>query len=195
MNQVPSGISLPPCYLPWSPASMSPEQVQHLTSLVYTRGLPNVLELGGGISTLCLYWALAHMPEEHHLWTIEYSDHWTSMLDFQLDNLQSQAPRSGVNVHVVFYENVEAFSLPERDAYGDFATPDLILIDGPYAGADPYARRVSVDLVRKSHKKGLVIFMDDTDRFGEQCVLQELLAIGPVNILTQKENYCVFIYQ
>lgn len=188
------GFSFPPIYLPWSPSSLSPEQVQHLTSLVYTMGLDRVLELGGGVSTMCLYWTLAHMPNfgpeqlQGELTTIEYSYLWRSLLVKGCAMVDGCTP--GNEVRHTYFDNVEAYidAKPKKP-------PQLILVDGPYAGSDPNARRVAVGLVRFCHHGGLTIFMDDTDRFGEQCILQELLDFADHRILTKKENYTVFIYQ
>ena len=183
-----NGHSFPPIYLPWSPASMTPDQVQHLTSLVYTMGIDRVLELGGGVSTFCLHWTLAHMPETPTLWTIEYSDLWKNLLVKGCGMIDLHTPNE---VWHSYYDNVENFI--ERE--DDLGVPELVLIDGPFAGPDPYARKVAVKLIQHLLHKGLVVFMDDIDRFAEQTIFAGLQMLGDNHILTRKENYVVFIYK
>lgn len=189
-----TGLSFPPIYLPWSPASMTPEQVQHITSLIFMENMRTVVEIGAGVSTPCIAWAMMHgvYPGGNELHVIETDDGWVDKVQLLIKRVRTIVePGRRFSVH---YHQGTMEAIAENA--GRPVTPDMIIIDGPDASDDPDIRLCNIDYVDKVVNSGMRVFVDDLNRPGEQRLFDHLTALnaGLCEIETRKENYGIIRY-
>jgi hypothetical protein len=170
--------SLSPRFTPWSAAALRPSGMVTLLNemVIYDRW--QVVELGGGVSTL-LFARLLSERGRGHLITVEHDDLWARQLSTFLDD-------EGLVKHVTIvhaplapcssgYSEESSWYNEDlvREAVDNFPI-ELLVVDGPpaYSRATEHSRYPAVPILYSSMStEGFAIVLDDIWRQGERRVL------------------------
>lgn len=159
-------------YLPWSNSAMRPSGLARVVNEVVINEHKQILELGGGVSTL----VLGELMRRHggHVHTVEHDIAWSARLrrwcnDWELEDIVSvvTAPLGRAPL-----------ALDQNDWYeSDILNGelrglhiDLLLVDGPpaYQTRKRLARYPAVPFFRAQLTRPATIVLDDISRSGER---------------------------
>lgn len=166
-------------FTPWTPMALRPSGMVALLNEIVIHDRWQVVELGGGVSTL-FFARLMNERARGHLITVEHDELWAEQLSKLID-------REGLTERVTIIHApltpcpsgfTGACSWYSRDLVDEAVQAtqiQLLVVDGPPAhdGATRYARYPAVPMLySRMSGSGFAIALDDIDRYGERQVLR-----------------------
>ncbi|MBD3261743.1 MAG: hypothetical protein GF334_08780 [Candidatus Altiarchaeales archaeon] len=174
---------------------MTPEQVQHITSLLFMENMQTVVEIGAGVSTPCIAWAMLHYGcgATTRLDVIETDKRWIDRVRSLLSRIHPVSDHFTVSELIEWHTGTDEAIVAQKEK--DF-WPDMIIIDGPDASDEPDIRLCNLDYVDEYVHPGMRVFVDDLNRRGEQRLFSHLISLnlGRCKVETRKENYGIIRY-
>jgi len=147
----------------------------------------NILEFGLGQSSKLIHQYVSYFNDYNAI-TVEHDEEW---IKFFTNGLPGEI-RLNISKHELISINYNGF---ETQSYKNLKSItsnrqyDLIIVDGPF-GSEHYSRSQIIDLVPNGLTNTFCIFMDDSDRKGENETVQEICKILNEN----KIKYCIRKY-
>jgi hypothetical protein len=166
-------------FTPWTPMALRPSGMVALLNemVIYDRW--QVVELGGGVSTL-FFARLMNERSRGHLITIEHDELWAKQLAKFID--QEGLTERVTIVHAPLAPCSSGFTgacswyrADLVDEAVDGFQIQLLVVDGPPAhdGATRHARYPAVPMLyKRMSRSGFAIALDDIDRHGERQILR-----------------------
>ncbi|MCP2327381.1 putative O-methyltransferase YrrM [Hamadaea flava] len=147
--------------------AMSPDLLAYLVSLVQVRKPSLIVELGSGLSSVWLGYALEKSGHAGRLISIEHDAEFLAktrrmLADHGLDHLVElrHAPLSELTL------DGESWPWYDRAAFASLSGIDLLIVDGPPAATRDHARYPALPVLSEQLASDAVVIMDD-------CVRQE----------------------
>lgn len=145
----------------------SPDLLHYVYRHVVNDRPGRVLELGSGVSTLVIAYALRHIGQGQ-LISLEHDEHYRDVTAGQLQRHGLEqwvdlrlAPLEPVNINDEWYEWYSAGALPTSRL-------DLLLVDGPPGNTQARARYPALPMTRTLLADNAVVVLDDYDRDDEK---------------------------
>lgn len=164
-------------YIPWSTSAIRPSGLVAILNEIILQSYSNVVEFGGGISTL--YIAKLLKTSGGKLFVFEHDEKWAHFLTSKLDE------HNLLDTAIVYLVPLEPIELGEyngewykvgtvQENLQDIQI-DLVLVDGPpaYKKSIEYARYPAALILKKFLSSNYTIVLDDIDRRGEQWVISQ----------------------
>jgi len=134
----------------------------------------NILEFGLGQSSKIVH-QYANFYENTKAITIEHDSEW---IDFFCNGLPKNFRTNikQIDKEMVKYNGFDTLSY--RDIAETVANEkyDLIIVDGPF-GSKNYSRSQIIKIAKNNLRKNFCIFMDDSERIGEQETIKEICKV------------------
>jgi predicted O-methyltransferase YrrM len=173
------GVISPRLPLPaFGGTAIEADTARELVSLVLQKHPRRVLECGSGLSTLLVGYALEKLGEGQVL-SMEHLANWSDMTRTRIEQhgLQRHAAVFHAPLEEIEISGMRRWKWYTPNCWVDWKQIDLLIIDGPPAWKDEFARYPALPLLWNYLGDGAVIFLDDTRRPGEKAVIAEWLAL------------------
>lgn len=164
-------------YIPWSKSAMRPRALEIVLNDILLNRHRNIIECGGGISTIIISQMLSKLGEGH-LYTIEDNKSWSEELNAILDERDigsrstiiyaAPIPLSEDDETTWYDKNILQRELRDSKI-------NLLLIDGPVAHKKEIemARYPAVPFFQNRLLGDYTVFLDDIQRKGERTIIQK----------------------
>jgi predicted membrane-bound spermidine synthase len=170
-----------PVYFPYSHYSIRYYDLETIVNQIFFSNSRNVLELGSGLSTLCLGLLGKKIPLKVHV--LEHDRGWFELMQRLLEMNDINNVKMEYVSLIDF--NQDGFSgrffnlaSVQLDSY------DSIIVDGPPANNPKiiHSRYPAIHLIKNHLKPDGFFYLDDIDRKGEQEILRAWSKISPFRI-------------
>ncbi len=179
-------------YFPVTGFSIQPITLVHLINDLIVNDRSSIIEFGGGLSTLCIAKAIKLNDKEAQFITVDSDLDWIKLLK-QL--LKKEGLSDYVNLIYAplissdwgLTDNYQWYSVKHLEDNIEKLKFDMIIVDGPKGANSKYSRHGALPFVKKYLAEDYLVCLDDTDRFEEQKIAQELtkmLDIKPIKFHT-----------
>lgn len=166
-------------YLPYSKSSLNYSSISYLLNDITINNRKNVIEFGGGISTVYLAKLAKSKKNELKIITIDHDKGWISILKEILE-------KEGVSDYVTLIHSplVESEKSFENNKWYDEKIIiesikgiefDLVIVDGPLAFTRDIelSRYPALPFINNYLSERNAVFLDDTNRKGERKIIKE----------------------
>ena len=156
-----------PVYFPYNHYTIKYYDLEKIINQIMFSGAKKILELGSGLSTLCMA-ALKGFDENIHIHSLEHNNNWKDLMSklITMNNLQ--------NVRLEYVTLREFTDAGFKGRFFDLENVqlelyDAIIIDGPPANKKEliHSRYPAVHLLKNNLKQNGFFYFDDVHRKGE----------------------------
>lgn len=184
-------------YLPFNGGAIRPFNISLLLNDIIINDRKLIVEFGGGISTIIISRLIKKNNLDCELISIESNLDWRNQLTDILEK-EGISDKTTI-VHAPLKEVKTPFG---NDNWYDFDDTvfkskkiDLVIIDGPPAFLEElkHSRYMAVPKVYKHLADNFMIYLDDTNREGEQEIMKQWELDYDVKFIHQGSNYSIYM--
>jgi predicted O-methyltransferase YrrM len=185
-------------YFPWSAYALRPSGLVKILNQILINGHLQIVECGGGVSTLYIARLFQRNGISGHLYCIEHSLDWLNFLVERLaqENLESYvtliyAPLKSCELSL---ENLDWYDTEKiRQQLSASQKSDCLLVDGPpaYLPGMQFSRFPAFPFFQDQFNPNATIVLDDINRSGEREILRRWQALLPISFYTSEGNVAI----
>ena len=146
----------------------------------------HILEFGLGQSSKMIHQYADYYQTEAV--TCEHDDQWIHFFNEGRDGDYIIMIQK-MELETIMYKGMETLTYKDIDKFVGEKKFDFILVDGPY-GSEHFSRSQIVDIARNNLLPSFCIIIDDTEREGEQEIIQEVISV----LKSSEIQYCCCEY-
>lgn len=165
-------------------AAIEADTARELISLILQKRPRRVMECGSGLSTLLVGYVLERLGDGEVL-SMEHLADWADLTRNRIEQhgLQHHARVFHAPLEWVDLGGMATWKWYARRCWEDWKDVDLLIVDGPPAWEDRFARHPALPLLWDHLNDGAVILLDDTARPGEKGVVTDWIALYPGRLI------------
>lgn len=179
-------------FIPMTGWSMSPRAIVHCLNIIVLTDRKNILELGGGATTLYIAQLLKITNSNGKLTCIESDPEWFEKLKIQLETYGLTdyvnlilAPLTKVPSRFKFRnQDLWYDTTILEDKTKDFTAIDFVIVDGPYGGASSFSRYSAYPFFKAKSTSDIFWLLDDTGRNDEDFIVKEWQKLSNLQLST-----------
>jgi predicted O-methyltransferase YrrM len=172
-------------FFPLTNWSMSPTEILHICNDILINKRVNIIEFGGGFSTLCIAKLIKTYNLDIKFTSVENDLEWVEKIKSQLKMHELEEIVNLVHAPIIPISN--EFSYNGQKAWYDIESInqivsqyneiDLVIIDGPFGQLTPFARFSAIPVLLKKIAANYAVFLDDTNRPDEMEIAENWMKI------------------
>ncbi|MAP79621.1 MAG: hypothetical protein CL526_00905 [Aequorivita sp.] len=168
-------------FIPQTSWSLEPETILHILNIISIKKPKNIIEFGGGVTTLYIAKLLKLQNYKTNFISVESDVDWMLTLKNQLcDNdlisfvSQIHAPIETIDSKYSYKNQQTWYSTAAiEEGIKDISHFDLVIVDGPFGGSTPYARFSAMPFLTDYTSIKTTWLLDDTNREYEKEIIRE----------------------
>ena len=172
-------------FFPLTNWSMAPSEILHICNDILINKRVNIIEFGGGFSTLCIAQLIKIHDLDIKFTTVENDLEWIEKIKSQL--IMHKLGEIVNLVHAPIKPISKEFSYNNQEVWYDieiinqlinqYSLVDLIIIDGPFGKLTPFARFSAIPVLLEKMATNYAVFFDDTNRPDEMEIAKNWMKI------------------
>lgn len=135
----------------------------------------HILEMGLGQTSLVTSQYIANNNPEADLDIIENDENWIKVYEPRLAKSQNIKLHQ-CDIEFFYYEGEQSRKYKELNKITQDRKYNLIIVDGPFGGAQKFPRSNIVELIEHNLAKDFIIMFDDAERAGEKNTIAQVKA-------------------
>lgn len=168
-------------FFPLTKWSLSPKEILHLCNEIIVNKKKNIVELGGGFSTICIAQLIKIKKLDTKFYCVENNEEWANELQnyITINGLSSfvkiiiaplsDVPKKYAKENQAIWYDTKILD----DTFSQFNNIDVLLVDGPFGGITPFARFSALPYFKDKLAPNFVIFLDDSYRVHESLIVSD----------------------
>lgn len=172
-------------FFPLTNWSMAPSEILHICNDILINKRINIIEFGGGFSTLCIAQLIKTYKLDIKFTSVENDLEWIEKIKSQLKMHEleefahlAHAPIKPISKEFSHTSQKIWYDIePINQLKSQYNEIDLVIIDGPFGKLTPFARFSAIPVLQEKMATNYAVFLDDTNRPDEMEIAKNWMKI------------------